>query len=83
MKSGIRVQVMPRARMFVIVTMKLIAPASDDSVSTWRERIQEVLAAARLVERREGRVGRPAGRGRAALGEEAEVEDQSPEQVNQ
>ncbi len=26
--------------MFVIVTMKLIAPASDDSVSTWSARIQ-------------------------------------------
>ena len=31
-KSGTRIQFMPRARMFWIVTMKLIAPASDESV---------------------------------------------------
>jgi hypothetical protein len=29
MKSGMRVQLIPRVRMFWIVTMKLIAPASD------------------------------------------------------
>ena len=38
-KSGIRVQVIPRARMFEIVTMKLIAPASDERVSTCSDRI--------------------------------------------
>ena len=40
MKSGIRVQVIPWVRMFAIVTMKLIAPASDESVSTCSARIQ-------------------------------------------
>ena len=39
-KSGIRIQVMPGARMLWIVTMKLIAPASDEIVSRWSERIQ-------------------------------------------
>ena len=40
MKSGIRVQLIPGVRMFTIVTMKLIALASDESVSTCRPRIQ-------------------------------------------
>ncbi len=39
-KSGMRIHVMPRVRMFTIVTMKLIAPASDDSVRMWMARIQ-------------------------------------------
>ena len=39
-KSGIRIQVIPGARMWWIVTMKLIAPASDDSVRMCIERIQ-------------------------------------------
>ena len=39
-KSGIRIQVMPGARMLWIVTMKLIAPSSDESVRMWRLRIQ-------------------------------------------
>ena len=39
-KSGIRVQLIPGVRMFTIVTMKLIAPASDETESTCRARIQ-------------------------------------------
>ena len=38
--SGMRIHVIPRVRMFTIVTMKLIAPASDDSVRMWMLRIQ-------------------------------------------
>ena len=39
-KSGMRIHVMPGARMLWIVTMKLIAPSSDDSVRMWMLRIQ-------------------------------------------
>ena len=39
-KSGMRVQVIPRVRRLWMVTMKLIAPASEDAVRMWRERIQ-------------------------------------------
>ena len=39
-KSGIRIHVIPRVRMLWIVTMKLIAPASDESVRMWMLRIQ-------------------------------------------
>ena len=39
MKSGIRISVIPAARMLWIVTMKLTAPTSDESVSTCRARI--------------------------------------------
>ena len=35
-----RVQLIPGARRFWIVTMKLIAPASDDAVRMWIDRIQ-------------------------------------------
>src|SRR3989304_3907493 len=38
-KSGMRVHVIPRARMLWIVTIKLIAPASDEAERMWRERI--------------------------------------------
>jgi len=34
-----RIHDMPRARMFTIVTMKLIAPASDAIVRMWIDRI--------------------------------------------
>jgi hypothetical protein len=40
MKSGTRIQVIPRVRMLWIVTRKLIAPASDESVRMWMLRIQ-------------------------------------------
>src|SRR5687768_10676529 len=36
-----RIQVMPGVRMLWIVTMKLIAPASDESDVRWRPRIQK------------------------------------------
>ena len=39
-KSGMRVQVIPRVRMLWIVTMKLIAPATVDTVRRWSDRIQ-------------------------------------------
>ena len=39
-KSGSRIQVIPGARRLWMVTRKLIAPATDESVSTWIERIQ-------------------------------------------
>src|SRR3954447_2948865 len=39
-KSGIRIHVMPGARMLWIVTMKLIAPSSEESVRMWMLRIQ-------------------------------------------
>ena len=39
-KSGMRIHVMPGARMLWIVTMKLIAPSSEDSVRMWMLRIQ-------------------------------------------
>ena len=39
-KSGMRIHVMPRARMLWIVTMKLIAPASDEIVRMCSARIQ-------------------------------------------
>ena len=39
-KSGMRIHDIPRARMFTIVTMKLIAPASDAIVRMWSARIQ-------------------------------------------
>jgi hypothetical protein len=35
-----RIQVIPGVRMLWIVTMKLIAPASDESDVRWRPRIQ-------------------------------------------
>ena len=38
-KSGNRIHDMPRARMLWIVTMKLIAPAADEIVRMWIERI--------------------------------------------
>ena len=41
----------------------------------------EILSVARRVQRRERRVGAPAGLGRAALGEEAEPEDHAAEDV--
>jgi hypothetical protein len=40
MKSGMRMNVMPRVRMLKIVTTKLMAPASVDSDSRCSERIQ-------------------------------------------
>ena len=40
-KSGRRIHVIPGARRLWIVTRKLIAPASDDSVRTWIDRIQK------------------------------------------
>ena len=40
MNSGMRMNVIPRVRMLRIVTAKLMAPASDDSDSRCRERIQ-------------------------------------------
>ena len=40
MKSGMRVQVIPPVRMFTIVTTKLIAPASDETVRMCSARIQ-------------------------------------------
>ena len=43
-KSGIRIQVMPGARMLWIVTMKLIAPRSDESVRMWMREDPVVLA---------------------------------------
>ena len=39
-KSGIRIHVIPRVRMLWIVTMKLIAPASDEIERMCRLRIQ-------------------------------------------
>ena len=39
-KSGMRIHVMPAVRMLWIVTMKLIAPASDPIERMWRPRIQ-------------------------------------------
>src|SRR3954469_16594969 len=39
-KSGIRIQLMPAARMLWIVTMKLIAPRTDEIVVRWIARIQ-------------------------------------------
>ena len=36
-----RIQVIPGVRMLWIVTMKLIAPASDESEVRWRPRIQK------------------------------------------
>ena len=38
--SGRRIHVMPAVRMLWIVTMKLIAPASDAAERMWRPRIQ-------------------------------------------
>jgi hypothetical protein len=38
--SGRRIHVIPAVRMLWMVTMKLIAPASDEIVSTWSDRIQ-------------------------------------------
>ena len=39
-KSGIRIHVMPGARMLWIVTIRLIAPSNDESVRMWMLRIQ-------------------------------------------
>ena len=39
-KSGMRIQLIPRVRRLWMVTMKLIAPASDEAVRMWSERIQ-------------------------------------------
>ena len=39
-KSGMRIQVMPRARMLWIVTMRLIAPTSDEIERMCSARIQ-------------------------------------------
>ncbi len=40
MKSGMRIQVIPRARMLKMVTRKLIAPVSDEIVRMCSARIQ-------------------------------------------
>ena len=39
-KSGMRVQLIPRVRMLVIVTMKFTAPATVETVRRWSDRIQ-------------------------------------------
>jgi len=43
-KSGIRFQVIPRARMLQIVTMKLIAPAIELIPAMWSEKIPRSTA---------------------------------------
>ena len=80
--SGIRIQVMPRARMLWIVTDEVDrAGERGRATSMCRPRIQKSWPRARRVQRRERRVGGPAGLGRAALGEEAQVEDHAAEEV--
>ena len=80
-KRGMRVQDIPRVRMFVMVTMKFTAPATVDTVSRWSERIQRSCRSRRLD--RERRIGRPARVGRAAVGEEAQHEHDPADRKNQ
>ena len=79
-----RIHVIPPVRMLWIVTMKLIAPASDAIVSRWSARIQQVDAVPGLSTRLgERRVTRPAALRRAARGEEAEESVRPPKRKNQ
>ena len=78
MNTGIRMKVMPGARMLMIVTMKLTAPASDATPRICKPERVERHPVAR--QRRAQRcVAEPTAVGRAAE-EEARVEEEPAEQ---
>ena len=81
MKSGMRVQLIPRARMLWIVTMKLIARDRGCRQDVQREDPQ-VLAVSRSL-RRERRVRGPAGVRGASVGEEAQHQHGAPRRKSQ
>ena len=56
-KNGRRIQVMPLARSWMIVTMKLIAPSSDEVIRKTMPMSQTVWPVAR--QDRERRIGGP------------------------
>ena len=79
--SGMRIHVIPRVRMFAIVTMKLIAPSSDDDREDVQREDPVVLAVARAVLCSPTAAGTTTSPPSPAAGrEEAQVQDDPAEQ---
>ena len=66
--SGMRSSVMPGARMFMIVTMTLIAPRIEETPIRWIAKIS--IGKRRAVLQHQRRIHRPAARRRAARHEQ-------------